>query len=666
MTQIFPQVEYRYFLTDLLSNQIISEVPFRGVSYARVNRRAGSFSGTIPFIEATKGLDLYEATMPGRTGLYIMRNNVCVWGGIIWGREYEAQSRELGISASEFMSYYYHRTIWQTIQYGTEFVGIFSYQVSNGTALVTTETPHGFRVGQRIAITFTSPLVDGNHIITAVTAADQFEFETTNPDGIGTSTTGACRGLVDSWDVARDLIFRANTDLAGINFANEAIKPSKEFEFSITSKERSGNTVTLRGPSEHNMIVGQEIEVVEVGSGFDGIHIISEIVDNNSVRFNQIGSDVPPTSLPGIRELNVVTKELFDGVATITVDKPHNASIGQTVFLNGVDAFFTGRLDSTFNGRFTITNVPTPTSFSYISGGLLNSGPSPVAGGIATFGAKIVYADYGSYVANSDIGVEFENFDKSGFYQATRVIRGFEQRMVGEILEEYSNTVDGGFEYRIDCDYDFDTAQFTRTFRIIPVYLDELPPSNEYYEPSDFGADRLVFEYPGNMMSFSVEESAEYAATRFWVVGNIEDLADSASQPYGGTADRSLLDNPNGKSWPLLDQVETLDNVEDEETIFNYSKDYLFEAKPPMGVYDITVNGSLDPQVGTYFPGDWCSLIIDDEFVRSRLASDEEPREDVLVRKIDSYEVSVPDNPVFPEEVKLTLISDWKVDQRGN
>lgn len=666
MTQIFPQVEYRYFLTDLLSNQIIAEVPFRGVSYERVNRRAGSFSGTIPFIEATKSLDLYESTMPGRTGLYIMRNGACVWGGIIWGRSYEASSEELQVSGSEFMSYYYHRQIWQTIQYGTEFVGIFSYQVSNGTALITTETPHGFAVNSRVRITFTSPLVDGTHLVTQVPAANQFVFQTTNPDGLGTSTTGACRGLIDSYDLARDLIFRANTDLAGINFANEVIKPSKEFEFSIISKERSGNFVTLRGAEEHNMIVGQEIEVVEVGSGFDGFHIVSEVPDQKSVRFELIGNDVVRQSLSGIRELNVVSKQLTDGVATITVDQPHGAFVGQTVFLGGVDAFFTGRLDSTFNGRFTITDIESSTSFSYISGGLLNSGPEPVAGGIATFGSKIVYGDYGSYVANSDIGVEFENFDKSGYYQETRVVRGFEQKTVGQILEEYSNTVDGGFEYRIDCDYDYDTAQFSRTFRIIPVDLEDLPASNKYYEPSDFGADRLVFEYPGNMMSFSIEESAEFAATRFWVVGNIQDLGDAASQPYGGAADRSLLDNKTGKSWPLLDQVEVLDSIADEETIYNYASDYLFEAKPPMGVYEVKVNGSLDPVVGSYFPGDWCSLIIDDEFVRSRLASDQEPREDVLVRKIESYSVSVPDNPVFPEEVSLKLISDWKVDQRGN
>jgi hypothetical protein len=663
---IEPEVEYRYFLTDLLTNQIISEVPFKDVSYERANRRAGSFSGKIPFIEATKGLDLYESTMPGRSGIYIMRNDVCVWGGIIWSRSYEAVSKELDVQGAEFMSYYYHRNIWQTLQYGSDFVGIFSYQVSNGVATITTEEPHGFSVDDRIRITFTSPLVDGTFSITGTPSASQFEIFTGTPDGSGVSTSGACRVLIDTFDFARNIIFQANTDLEGVRFANEIIKPAREFEVSVISKERSANVVTLRTSQPHNIIVGQQVEIIEVGSNLDGYYIVTEVPNENSIRYELIGSDVPRATLPGIRALNVVAKQLFNNVATITLEQPHNASIDQVVFLDGVDAFFTGRLDSTFNGRFVITGIPTLNSFTFSSGGILNVGPEGVAGGVATFGSKIVYGDYGSYTANSDIGIEFENLNKSGYYQDTQVIRGFEQKTVGEILETYSNTVDGGFEYRIDCDYDYDTAQFSRTFKIVPIELEELPASNEYYEPEDFGADQLVFEYPGNMLSFTVEESAEYAANRFWVVGRITDLSDAASQPYAGAADRSLLDNKEGRSWPLLDQVETLDNIEDELTIYNYASDYLFEAKPPMGIYQIRVNGSIDPVVGSYFPGDWCSLIIDDDFVRQRLAHDQEPREDVLVRKIESFSVKVPDNPVFPEEVDLRLISDWKVDKRGN
>jgi hypothetical protein len=78
--------EYRYFTTDLLTNQVLAEIPFKGVSYERALKAAGGFSGNIAITEETSTYDLYDSTMPGKTGLYVVRNGVCVWGGIIWGR----------------------------------------------------------------------------------------------------------------------------------------------------------------------------------------------------------------------------------------------------------------------------------------------------------------------------------------------------------------------------------------------------------------------------------------------------------------------------------------------------------------------------------------------------------------------------------------------------
>lgn len=656
-------VEYRYFLTDLLTNTVISEVPFKNVSYERVNRKAGSFSGTIPFVEATKGLDLYEATMPGRTGIYIMRNGVCVWGGILWARTYNVDSQELAVDGAEFTSYFYHRQIWQTIQYGSDFVGIASFSVSGGVGQITTEIPHGFTGGQKVKITFTSPLVDGVQTITSVPAANRFQFSTTSANGSGPSTSGACRSLVDTYDFARDLVFRLSTDLGGINFANEVIKPAKELQASVISKQRSANTVTLITAADHEAVPGQEIEVVEVGSGLNGLHTIAEVPNARTIRFQLAGPDVPAASISGIRSLNVTQKQLVDNIATITLDRPHNASIGQTVILEGVDAFFTGRLDTTFNGRFTVTGTPSANSFTFVSGGILNVPAVAVAGGIATFGSKFIYGDFGSFTSNSDIGILFENLAKSGYYQDKQLFRGFEQKTIGEILEIYSNVVDGGFEYRIDCDYNYDTAQFSRTFTLVSS-MPATSPTGELYTAEELGADKVVFEYPGNISTFSVEESAESAATRFFVVGRIEDLTDDASQPYAGASAKDLLNNKYGRSWPLLDQVEQLEEIEDELSLYEYAKDYLYESRPPIGKFNLTVNGSLAPVIGEYFPGQWCSLIIDDDFVRERLANDQEPRDDIIIRKISSYKVNVPDSPTFPETVDLELVTDWKVDKR--
>jgi hypothetical protein len=82
-----------------------------------------------------------------------------------------------------------------------------------------------------------------------------------------------------------------------------------------------------------------------------------------------------------------------------------------------------------------------------------------------------------------------------------------------------------------------------------------------------------------------------------------------------------------------------------------------------MADFTISVNGSLDPQVGTYNPGDWVSIVSQDPFIQMRLSSDLEPRTTAIVRKIDKIKVSVPNFPSFPEKVSLDLIPEWLVDK---
>lgn len=691
----YQTLEYRYFLTDLLTNTIISEVPFRGVSYERANRRAGSFSGTIPFIPATSGLNLYEATMPGRTGLYIMRNGVCVWGGIIWSRSYDVVSKDLQVDGSELISYFYHRNVWQTLIYGTDYFGVVSYQISDGVATINTDQPHGFLEEEIVELLGLGEPLNGFHEVLSVESATSF---TINSSGLNTSLTqtiaGICRLAIDTYDFARDLIARTSEDFALIDFINDSILPAKRFEGSVVYKERYEDKATLKLENDHNLVPGQEIKLYEIDDLLDGVQTVLEVPDSKTVVFESRGPDIQATELSGRKILNISTKQAVgtgegatESLATITTNVPHGASVGQTILVENVDAFFTGQLDSVFNGQFEIAYIPAANKISYLCNAILNVADTPVSGGTVTLGSRILYGEYGAFEANADIDINPLYPDdglKSGFYQETKFIRGFEQKTVGQILEEYSNNI-GGFEYRIDCDYNYDTASFERVFRLLRVD-DFITTANGFTlrsalidpdtpEPTEedfprsiqyFNAQKLVFEFPGNVSTFSVSESSENAATRMWVVGSNEELGTDAYQPYAGTSALDLLNNKTGDSWPLLDQVESLSDVSDSETLYNYAKDYLYESRPPIGEFTLSVNGSLDPQVGSYAPGEWCSIIINDEFVRQRLQSDQEPRDDVIIRKINSYKVSVPDTPHLPEQVDLELVADWKVDRRGN
>jgi hypothetical protein len=190
--------EYRYYVADLLTNNVIGEIPFTNVSYERALSKAGGFSGSIPVIEATAALNLYESTMPGKTALYILRNGVCVWGGIIWSRSYNPTNKTLQVDGQEFISYLYHRAVWQTLYYGSEGVYCSKYQAGGGTATVFTDTEHGFSAGDKVKILNLNPALNGTHTIASTPSLASFTFTSVASLAASNSSTGTARTIVDS------------------------------------------------------------------------------------------------------------------------------------------------------------------------------------------------------------------------------------------------------------------------------------------------------------------------------------------------------------------------------------------------------------------------------------------------------------------------------------
>ena len=184
-------------------------------------------------------------------------------------------------------------------------------------------------------------------------------------------------------------------------------------------------------------------------------------------------------------------------------------------------------------------------------------------------------------------GIDFSTNDYSGVNVLNKTYRGYELRTVGEELDAYSDNLKG-FEYRVDCTFDPETNSFTRTFVLLAIDFPNPPAPGEVSPISRFGADRLVFEYPGNIVDFSVDESSDQAATRFWVVGNLGGIGEDISQPYSAATAVDLLTS----GWPLLEQDYTLSdnindvntvnngqyiNVEDEQVLYSYADRYLQE-----------------------------------------------------------------------------------------
>ena len=673
--------EYRYFVADLLSNTVLAELPFLDVTYERALKAAGSFSGKIPIIDKTAAYNLYENTMPGKTALYVVRNNKCVWGGIIWTRSYSVQSRELSVNASEFTSYLHHRFIWKT--YSHDYTA--SIVASGGGATVTISSgTFNFTAGSPVRIVFSEQAnwtYNGDYTILASPAPTTTTFKVTIPSLPNGSYTGVTVEVrVDTYDYVRQLVNEMLADFSNYTFANIDIEPSVQTRHTVTNKQLTSNVATLTIGSGHGIIVGQGVIVDSVDSTFNGTYNVSSTT-GSTISYAKTATNVSSTAVTTPATVNITLRTSSTGVGTLFCASSIPFAAGDIVTIANVDdptatnIYYDGVREvlsvnnDVMLGIYTFTiAVPLdmPEEATAVSG---TAGATP----------SVLSGTYGPYTANSDIGITYSTSAYSGVTVSTldKIRRGYELKSVGDELDEYSDMLNG-FEYRVDCDYDVNTGTFTRTFVLLPVdkiaAYRPLDPG-EVPEISWFGADSLVFEYPGNIMEVSLDESAEDVATRFFMVGNDGDLGQDASQPYSAaTATDLLLDG-----WPLLDKEETLtssivakttgepnpDSLYDETIIYSYAQRYLNEFQPPVADMKISVNGSFDPIVGTYAPGDWCSVIIDDYFISLRLASALEPRSNVILRKIESFSVSVPNNPSFPEQVSLNLITEWEVDKRG-
>ena len=725
--------EYRYFTTDLLSNRVLAEIPFRSVSFERSIKAAGSFSGTVPVIVETAHMDLYNSTMPGKTGLYIVRDQECIWGGIIWSRSYDVLDRSLSVNASEFTSYLHHRNIWKTWthDFGANVV------VSSGTATVTLQNmEYAFPVESSVKLSFpTTSMYEytGYYTVSTANGTDQFTIASSGvPDGTYIDVTVYVR--VDTYDYIRQLVDEVLSDFSGTTFPNTDIEPAQRLDLAVTNKALTGNVATFTTASAHGLIPTQTVNVFNVDSTFDGVHDVVSTPTSTTFTANITATNVSSTAISAVTK-TVTSKSITNFVGTITTSAAHGFSIGDTVVISGADGsskaisnkqltsniatlttsaahganigdtITVSGVDSTFNGVYYVDNVPSTTTLTYVkeatnvpstavspTGSLIVQIPvtvfdtshvvievptsttftvdladtdmptTTVTGATAVKTPTVSIGTYGPFPGNSDIDIVYSTEEYSGKNIPNIAHRGYELKNAGEALDEYSDTVDG-FEYRIDCHLEYVgvVPVFTRELVLMSIDFPNPPAEGEVSPISRFGADQIVFEYPGSIISMTMDESAEDSATRFFVVGNNSDLGEDASQPYAVASATDLL----AAGWPLLDQEETRSDTSDETKLYAHAERYLAEMRTPISDISVTVNGSFSPKLGEYAPGDWCSIIVNDEFVRMRLASDLEPRDTVIVRKIDGFKVRVPDVPSFPEEVELILVTEPQVDTIG-
>jgi hypothetical protein len=566
---------------------------------------------------------------------------------------------------------------------------VVSLTAENNIATLTLSAPHNFLEGQQITVSGVGVPFNGTFSVLSVTDTRVF-YEIDNGNAIILPARAA--GTV----FTADSYFNGEFTVSAVS--STSISYVRGGQNVVSQSVTSGSIVTpsiLNGAQIVATASGQQFTFAKVANNMatatvpvavspesvqamatqqsiyvGGAYTIQGVTRNTVVISKAITTAIASKPVDGV----ATRTSLFNGfrgiTATPSVDE-FKAAISATS--NVLEETSTNTATATayniFNGTFYITGVnPDERTFTY-SRAWPNIEETPVQSwGTSVVAPMAIVSSFGPFPGNADINMQYSTLGYSGTNIEPVAYRGFELKTVGEALDSYSDSIDG-FEYRVDCTYDLETKSFTKTFVLVPINFPNPPADGEVSPLSRFGADKLVFEYPGgSIMSMTVAESAEDSATRFFAVGASE-LGPDVGPNISIASNEDLLSGSNGdedfRRWPLLDETQKVDGVDDEAVLFAYAERYLAENRPPDAKLNITVNGSLAPIVGTYSPGDWCALIIKDDFVLMRLQSDLEPRDDVILRKIDGYKVEVPDGTTFPEKVTLTLVPEWEVDKIG-
>lgn len=229
-------------------------------------------------------------------------------------------------------------------------------------ATLTTTTKHDFSVGDSIYISNVGYPFDGQQTITATPTDTTFTFntesavikdvlfkslsdavatvETTTPHGFGDGDSITLSGVDTVFDGVYTILSAPTPN--SFTFSKTRVPPQ-----TVTGKVIVSNIATLTTTDAHQFIIGDNVTVAGVGIPFDGTYRITALPSANEFSYAATRTNA----------LEVVSKSLTDRFARLTTSNAHGFIVGESVTVSGVDSYF--------NGTYTITEIPTSTTFKY-------------------------------------------------------------------------------------------------------------------------------------------------------------------------------------------------------------------------------------------------------------------------------------------------------------
>lgn len=131
----------RYVARDLLTGDLLRDVPLTGVTWGHKLNAAGTLRArvSLPGDGSTEAnvtaRSLLASLQEGRTALYAYRDSVPVWGGILWEAPYDSDTNYVSVNADDFLSWLPTRQIrWDADHIGEDQLAIVQALVTAAQA----------------------------------------------------------------------------------------------------------------------------------------------------------------------------------------------------------------------------------------------------------------------------------------------------------------------------------------------------------------------------------------------------------------------------------------------------------------------------------------------------------------------------------------------------
>lgn len=109
--------EYSYRTVDVKSNLILEDLDLTDVKFQRRLSGIGTLNASLWLPSGSRGRIIDTSTEPGRTGIYVLRDNQPVWGGIIWKKNWNEATSRYDLTCGSWESYLYHVVQTQTFNF---------------------------------------------------------------------------------------------------------------------------------------------------------------------------------------------------------------------------------------------------------------------------------------------------------------------------------------------------------------------------------------------------------------------------------------------------------------------------------------------------------------------------------------------------------------------